>query len=101
LGWRANTQVFDQQQYSFKEFISTKDDIGWVTEVQQCRANFQDLTNAIERSELIGISNGSFNDNMGTAAWRLFDINMEEQQWTGQMMYRGNYLNSRYSDQNW
>jgi hypothetical protein len=61
-----------------------------VTEVQQCSANFQDLlSDAIERSELIGISDGSYKDDMGTAAWRLFYINSEDQQWTGQLLGSG------------
>jgi hypothetical protein len=57
-----------------------------VTEVQKCGANFQDLADAIERSELIGIGDGSYKDNMGTAAWRLFYINLEDQKWTGQLL---------------
>jgi hypothetical protein len=60
-----------------------------VTEVQQCGANFQDMADSIERSELIGISDGSYKDDMGTSAWRLFYINLEDQQWTGQLLVPG------------
>jgi hypothetical protein len=41
-------------------------------EVQQCGATFQDLADAIERSKMIGVSDGSYKDNMGTSAWRIF-----------------------------
>jgi hypothetical protein len=58
-------------------------------EVQQCGANFQDLADAIEHSEMIGISDGSYKDNMGTSECRLFNINMEDQQCTGQLILPG------------
>jgi hypothetical protein len=67
--------------------------VGYGSTVQQCRANFQDLAEAIECSEPIGISDGSFKDNMETAAWRLFDINLENQQWTGQLLVPGQSSN--------
>jgi hypothetical protein len=53
------------------------------------RKTLQDMADATERSEMIGISYGSYKDNMGTASWRLFDINMKDQQWTGQLLVRG------------
>jgi hypothetical protein len=49
-------------------------------ELQQCGANFQDLADAIECLEMIGISDGSYKYNMGTAAWQLLYINIEDQQ---------------------
>jgi hypothetical protein len=88
-GWRRTTHFLVRQQHSFKEFLRHQQDIGWVTEVQQCGAHFQDLAGAIERSELIGIGDGSYKDDMGTAAWRLFYINLEDQQWTGQLLVPG------------
>jgi hypothetical protein len=88
-GWRRTTQFLVQQQPSIKEFLRQKLDMGWVTGVQKCGANFQDMADSIERSELIGISDRSYKDDMGTAAWRLFYINLEDQQWTGQLLVHG------------
>jgi hypothetical protein len=66
-------QLLVRQQSSFEEFLRQKLDIGWVTKVQECGANFQDMDpDSIERSELIGISDVSYKEDMGTAAWRIF-----------------------------
>jgi hypothetical protein len=66
LGWRSTTQVSVQQQSSFKLSLRQNLDIVWVTEAHQCGSNFKDMVDAIERSEMIGTSNGSYKDNMGT-----------------------------------
>jgi hypothetical protein len=63
--------------------------LSWVKEVQPCITNPRDLTDAIERSELIAISDGPFKDNLGTTAWRIVDINMENQPWTVKLLVPG------------
>jgi hypothetical protein len=60
-----------------------------VTEAHQCVAHSQGLVDVIERSEMIDIIDGSYQDNTRTVAWRLSYINVEDQQWTGQLQVPG------------